>query len=57
MRVLMIGDLPSLRPRSAPCRGHVVAGGGPFQFNSILVDIEETSGRAMSIARADREVA
>lgn len=29
--------------------------GGPVQFNSVLIDVDETTGRARSIARVDRE--
>ena len=32
-------------------------GSGPVAFNSVLVDVDETTGRARSIARVDREVA
>jgi 2',3'-cyclic-nucleotide 2'-phosphodiesterase len=28
---------------------------GPVQFNSVLIDVDETTGRARSIARVDRE--
>jgi calcineurin-like phosphoesterase len=28
--------------------------GGPVQFNSVLIDVDESSGRARSIERVDR---
>jgi len=38
-----------------PRRSQVAS--GPVAFNSVLVDVDETTGRARSIARVDREVA
>ena len=33
-----------------------VASGGPVRFNSVLIDIDEATGRATDIARVDREL-
>ena len=33
-----------------------VAGGAALKFNSVMVDIDENTGRATGIARLDREV-
>ena len=38
-----------------PVRFPVAEKGGPVQFNSVLVDIDDASGRARSIERVDRE--
>ena len=38
-----------------PARFSVEEGSKPVTFNSVLIDIDETTGRARSIARVDRE--
>ena len=63
----MVGPLNSVigaRPEDAldrfltqTPRRLTVANGGPTAFNSVLVDIDETTGRATGIERVDRELA